>query len=67
MLFPALISSLIGEIVYFRAQYEYYDENGKKIYVFLLDEAMGISGIGHFSDLLTDRMRIIKNIEIWRG
>jgi len=48
------IKTVIGEVAYYRVQYEYYDEDGKKGYVFLLDEAMGISGSGQFSDLLTD-------------
>ena len=48
------IKTVIGEVVYFRVQYEYNDEDGNKSYVFLLDEAMGISGSGQFSDLLTD-------------
>ena len=48
------IKTVIGEIEYKRVQYEYYDEEGKKSYVFLLDEAMGLSGSGQFSDLLTD-------------
>jgi len=48
------IKTVMGAVEYYRAQYEYYDEDGKKGYVFLIDEAMEISGIGQFSDLLTD-------------
>ena len=48
------IKTVIGEVVYFRVQYEYYEEDGKKSYVFLLDETMGVGGNGQFSDLLIE-------------
>jgi len=48
------IKTVLGEIVFFRAQYEYINEDGKKCYIFLLDEAMGISDSGHFSELMRD-------------
>jgi len=48
------IKTVIGGVEYYRAQYKYYDEDGKKGYMFLLDEAMEISGSGQFSELLTE-------------
>ena len=51
---PTTIKTVIGEVSYSRVQYEYIDDDGGKSYVFLLDEAMGISESGHFSDLLVD-------------
>jgi hypothetical protein len=48
------IKTVLGEVTYRRVQYEIIDEDGGKSYVFLLDKAMGISGSGHFSDLLVE-------------
>jgi len=48
------IKTVIGEVVYYRAQYEYIDEEGKKCYVFLLDAAMGLDSAGHFSELMRE-------------
>ena len=48
------IKTVVGEVVYYRAQYEYIDEDGKKCYVFLLDETMGLGSIGHFSELMRE-------------
>ena len=48
------IKTVIGEVVYYRAQYEYIDEDGKKCYVFLLDAAMGLDSVGHFSELMRE-------------
>ena len=48
------IKTVIGEVVYYRAQYEYINEDGKKSYVFLLDTAMGMDNAGHFSELMRE-------------
>ena len=51
---PTTIKTVIGEVAYKRTQYEIIDEEGGKSYVYMLDEAMGINGSGHFSDLLCE-------------
>jgi hypothetical protein len=48
------IKTVVGEVAYKRTQYEIIDEEGGKSYVYILDEAMGVSGSGHFSDLLCE-------------
>jgi len=49
-----VIKTLMGEVEYSRAIYETADGEGGKRYVYLLDEAMGISGSGFFSGLLSE-------------
>jgi len=48
------IKTMLGEVTFFRTMYEAVGENGSKKYVYLLDEALGISGSGFFSDLLSE-------------
>jgi hypothetical protein len=48
------IKTVIGEVEYQRAQYEYISAEGVKSYVYLLDEAMGIGGGGLFSELMRE-------------
>ena len=48
------LKTIMGEIEYWRAMYEVADEDGTKRYVYLLDEALGISGSGFFSGLLSE-------------
>lgn len=48
------IKTVIGEVEYERVQYEITGDEGEKSYIFLLDMAMGLSGSGHFSDLLSE-------------
>ncbi|MDR0491433.1 MAG: UPF0236 family protein [Oscillospiraceae bacterium] len=48
------IKTVVGEVEYKRVEYEAKGEEGVKSFVYLLDEAMGISGSGHFSDLMVD-------------
>ena len=48
------IKSVMGEVEYSRVGYETRDSDGKNIFVYLLDEAMGIEGSGLMSDLLCE-------------
>jgi len=49
-----VIKTILGEIPYSRTLYDIY-ENGVKIrQIYLLDEAVGMNGSGHFSELLRD-------------
>ena len=48
------IKTVVGEVEYYRAQYEYINEDGKKCYVFLLDAAMEMDCAGHFSELMRE-------------
>lgn len=45
---------MMGEVTYERTMYEVVGEDGSKRYVYLLDEALGITGSGFFSDLLSE-------------
>ncbi|MDD2362930.1 MAG: ISLre2 family transposase [Oscillospiraceae bacterium] len=48
-----VIKTVMGEVEYQRAIYERKNEDGTKSFVYLLDEALGISGIGFMSGLLS--------------
>ena len=48
------VKTIMGEVEYERSLYEVTDEDGSTSYVYLLDEAMGISGTGFFSGLLSE-------------
>jgi len=48
------IKTIMGEVEHSRAMYEVIDEDGTKSYVYLLDEALGITGSGFFSGLLSE-------------
>ena len=48
------IKTVVGEVEYKRTQYEYKNEDGTNCYVFMLDEAMGMEGAGHFSELMRE-------------
>jgi hypothetical protein len=48
------IKTLMGEVEYYRTMYEVVGEDGAKSYVYLLDEAMGITGSGFMSGLLSE-------------
>ena len=51
---PTVIKTTLGEVQYSRTLY-YINEGGIKTgQVYLLDEAMGVSGSGYFSELLRD-------------
>jgi len=51
---PSVIKTTLGEVQYSRTLY-YIKEDGVKIgQVYLLDETMGVSDSGHFSELLRD-------------
>jgi hypothetical protein len=46
--------TVMGEVEINRGYYETIDEDGTKRYVYLLDEALGITGTGFFSELLCE-------------
>jgi len=48
------IKTLMGEVEYYRTMYEVAGEDGAKSYVYLLDEALGITGSGFMSGLLSE-------------
>ena len=51
-----VLKTIMGEVEYERAIYEYKDENGKKSYVYLLEETLGFNTIGFVSDILAERI-----------
>jgi len=51
-----VIKTIMGEVEYSRAIYERKNENGTKSFVYLLDEAMGISGSGFMSGMLSEQI-----------
>ena len=51
-----VIKTVVGEVEYERAVYETRNANGIKSSVYLLDEAMGISGSGFMSGLLSEQI-----------
>ena len=48
------IKTVIGEVEYYRTQYETIDDEGGKSFVFLLDEEMGLTDSGYFSELMRE-------------
>lgn len=50
------IKTVVGEVEYRRRVYEVRDEAGDAQFVYLLDEAMGQSGSGVFSELLIEKI-----------
>jgi len=48
------IKTVMGEVEYYRTMYEVVDEDGCKRYVYLLDETIGKTGGGFFSELLLE-------------
>ena len=52
----SVIKTLMGEVEYERAVYEFYDESGARGYIYLLDEAIGKSGSGFMSGLLSEKI-----------
>ena len=50
----SVIKTTLGEVPYSRTLYYIYEDGVKTGQVYLLDEAMGMSDSGHFSDLLRD-------------
>jgi len=51
-----VIKTIMGEVEYERAVYEVRQEDGTKSFVYLLDEAMGKSGSGFISSLLSEQI-----------
>ena len=50
----SVIKTTLGEIPYSRTLYDIYEDGVKTGQIYLLDEAMGMIGSGHFSELLRD-------------
>ena len=51
----SVLKTLMGEVEYTRRVYAFTDETGKKGTVYLLDEAIGKTGSGFFSEALAER------------
>ena len=49
-----VIKTVMGEVEYCRVVYETEESDGNKMFVYLLDEAMGIDGNGYMSGLLSE-------------
>jgi hypothetical protein len=52
----SVVKTVMGEVEYQRAVYEVRNEDGTKRFVYLLDEAMGKSGSGFMSGLLSEQI-----------
>jgi len=50
------IKTILGEVEYERAVYEVVDMDGRKCSVYLLDEALGLSGSGFLSGVLMEQI-----------
>ncbi len=50
----SVLKTIMGSVDYHRSVYESNDEAGQKIYVYLLDDAIGVSDSGFMSGLLTE-------------
>lgn len=53
---PTTLKTVMGEVEYERAVYEYKGEDGKKRCIYLLDEELGCKTVGHMSELLCERI-----------
>ena len=51
-----VMKTVMGEVEYRRNVYESRNEDGRKVYVYLLDEALGRTGSGFFSALLSEEV-----------
>lgn len=51
-----VLKTRMGEVEYQRTVYEVTDEEGRKGFVYLLDEALGFKGSGFFSELLSEEI-----------
>ena len=51
-----VIKTVMGEVEFRRAVYETHDDEGRKSYVYLLDDALGRSGSGFFSEFLSEEI-----------
>ncbi len=49
-----VLKTIMGEVEYSRRVYEAKEESGRKIYIYLLDEALGIDGRGQISPMLSE-------------
>lgn len=55
---PTVLKTIMGEVEFSRRVYETIDEVGRKIYVYLLDEALGIDTPGQISPMLSETVAI---------
>ena len=53
---PTVIKTLMGEVAYERHVYMFVDDEGNRGTVYLLDEAIGRTGSGFFSEALMERI-----------
>lgn len=51
-----VLKTLVGEVEYSRAVYERNDQDGTKSFVYLLDEAIGKTGVGKISGVLAGQI-----------
>jgi hypothetical protein len=51
-----VIKTIMGEVEFRRTVYETFDDEGRKIHVYLLDEALGRTGSGFFSGMLSEQI-----------
>lgn len=51
-----VMKTVMGEVEFRRNVYESRSEDGRKIHVYLLDEALGRNGCGFFSTLLSEEI-----------
>jgi len=51
-----VIKTMMGEVEFYRAVYEIRDSEGRKTFVYLLDEAMGRSSSGYYSGMLSEQI-----------
>jgi len=51
-----VIKTVMGEVEFRRTVYETHDDEGRKVHVYLLDEALGRNGSGFFSSLLSEQI-----------
>jgi len=51
-----VIKTTMGEVEYERTIYETITDDGRKVFVYLLDEAMGLDRVGFISELLSEQI-----------
>lgn len=57
-----VLKTLMGEVEYSRAVYEHKNEEGKKEYIYLLDEEIGLDTVGKISTNLAEK--IVENVSL---
>lgn len=56
------IKTLMGEVTFWRTVYRHFDDEGRKIFVFLLDQELGLDTIGLISSNLAEK--VVENASI---